>query len=108
MARFHDLKVSTKLMALLVVLLTASLSVGAAALVGLGSVGAGAASIYSEGVVPLQQLSEARDANGSMRQRVLLHLVATEDDKPRRAQQIEEFDSQFDSSVEELRAALLG
>ncbi|MCU1693819.1 MAG: Methyl-accepting chemotaxis protein [Frankiales bacterium] len=95
----RDRKVGSKLMILVAVLLTAAVAVGAAGLVGLGSVHSKGQSIYSDGAVPLQQLSDARDANGSMRQRVLLHLVATPADKPLREQQIAQFDAAFDRDV---------
>ncbi len=98
----RDRKVNSKLMVLVGVLLTAAVSVGAAGLAGLSSVHGKAESIYSAGAVPLQQLSDARDANGSMRQRVLLHLVATPADKAVREQQITQFDAAFDDDVAKL------
>ncbi len=100
---FQDRTVGSKLMILLGVLLVASVSVGAAGLVELRGMSEKARSIYTDGAVPLQHLSEARDANGSMRQRVLLHLVATPAGKVERQRQITEFDALFDEQV-----ALLG
>ena len=101
---FQDRKVSTKLMLLLAVLLSVAASVGIAGLTQLASVNGKAESIYATGAKPLQQLSEARDANGSMRQRVLLHLVATSADKPAREQQIKEFDAVVDRELATLRS----
>ncbi len=95
-------KVRTKLMLLLGVLLVAGVSVGAAGLLGVSTVGSKASSIYSAGAVPLEHLSEARDANGSMRQRVLLHLVATPADKAARERQITDFDEVFDVNAARL------
>ncbi|MCW2777997.1 MAG: Methyl-accepting chemotaxis protein, partial [Frankiales bacterium] len=103
-AWFRDRKVNTKLLALLAVLLTAAISVGVAGLVELSGVTGRAHSIYSRGAVPLQHLSDARDANGSMRQRVLLHLVATPAGKAVRAQQIAGFDATVDKDLQLLRA----
>ena len=102
-AWLRDRRVSTKLTLLLSVLLTIAVSVGVAGLVELNAVTDKASSIATRGAVPLQHLSDARDANGSMRQRVLLHLVATPEGKREREQQITELDARFDARVADLR-----
>ncbi|MGN6599483.1 MAG: HAMP domain-containing methyl-accepting chemotaxis protein, partial [Actinomycetes bacterium] len=100
---FRDRRVNTKLMLLLAVLLLAAGSVGVAGLVELSSVSASATTIYEKGALPLQQLSDARDASGSMRQRVLLHLLSLPQDKPAREAQMRQFDAIVDSNVAKLR-----
>ena len=100
---FRDRRVTAKLMILLAVLLTAAVSVGVAGVTELEQVSGKAHTVYAEGAVPLAHLSEARDANGSMRQRVLLHLVGSAADKPVREQQIRDFDVAFDTSTAQLR-----
>jgi methyl-accepting chemotaxis protein len=102
---FANRKVNSKLLLLLTALLVVAGSVGAAGLVELRSVSGKAQSIYTDGAVPLQALAEARDASGSMRQRVLLHLVATPQDKPVRERQIAELDAVFDDRLQVLRDA---
>src|SRR3712207_1897605 len=70
-----DRRVNTKLMLLMTALLLVAGSVGGLAIVQLGSVNSAAQSIYTDGAVPLNDLATARQANSSMRQRVLLHLA---------------------------------
>ena len=96
-------KVTTKLLVLTGTLLLGALTIGIAGLTELSKVNGQARSIYADGAVPLQHLAEARDANGSMRQRVLLHLVATPEGKVQREAQIKEFDATVDKEIAELR-----
>jgi methyl-accepting chemotaxis protein len=100
---FADRKVNTKLLILLTALLLVAGSVGGLAVVQLGSVAAAAESIYTDGAVPLNELAAARQANSSMRQRVLLHLAGPVADKPAREQQIADFDTEFDTRIATLR-----
>ena len=99
---FADRRVNTKLLVLLGVLLAVAGAVGGAAVVQLNAVAAAAESSYAEGAVPLKDLSEARVANGGMRQRVLLHLAGPVADKPAREQQIAELDEKFDAEIASL------
>ncbi|HYO35073.1 MAG TPA: MCP four helix bundle domain-containing protein, partial [Geodermatophilus sp.] len=101
---FADRRVNTKLMSLLAALLLVAGGVGGLAIHQLGAVNAAADSIYREGAIPLKDLAEAREAMGSMRQRVLLHLAGPVTDKPRREQEIARFDDAFDGEIEALRA----
>ncbi len=102
---FDNRRVNTKLMILLAVLLTASAAVAAAATIEMSALSSSAHSIYAEGAVPLEHLAQARDANGSMRQRVLLHLIAPAAGKPAREAQIVSYDRTFDAQVTALRAS---
>ncbi|WP_448615008.1 methyl-accepting chemotaxis protein [Modestobacter sp. URMC 112] len=98
-----DRRINTKLLLLLGVLLLVAGSVGGLAIVQLGRVATAAESIYADGAVPLNDLASARQANSSMRQRVLLHLAGPVADKPRREQEIADLDAVFDASVVSLR-----
>jgi methyl-accepting chemotaxis protein len=101
---FANLRVGPKLVALVAALLAVAGGVGGLALVQLSSVRAAADSIYTDGALPLNDLALARQANGSMRQRVLLHLAGPVADKPRRESEIADFDAQVDELLESLRA----
>jgi methyl-accepting chemotaxis protein len=96
---FADRRVNTKLLILLSALLLVAGAVGAAAAVQLGTVADAADSLYEDGAVPLETLAAARQANGDMRQRVLLHLAGPVADKPAREAQIAELDAQVDQRL---------
>ena len=96
-------RVGTKLLLLLAALVLASAVTGMVAVNALGTVDAKAASIYQDGALPLRQLAEARDDNGSMRQRVLLHILSLPGAKAQREDQIRSYDADFDSRVGQLR-----
>ncbi len=96
---FADRRVNTKLLILLTTLLLVAGAVGVAAVTQLNAVAAAADTLYEEGAVPLDELSTARQANGNMRQRVLLHLAGPAADKPAREEQIAELDAQVDENL---------
>ena len=100
---FANRRVNTKLLFLMGALLLVASAVGGLAIVQLGSVSSAADRIYSDGAVPLNELAKAREANSSMRQRVLLHLAGPATDKPRREQEIADFDAVVDTQLETLR-----
>jgi methyl-accepting chemotaxis protein len=96
---FADRRVNTKLLTLLAALLLVAGAVGVSAAVQLGSVAEAADSLYEDGAVPLETLAGARQANGDMRQRVLLHLAGPAADKAAREQQIAELDATVDARL---------
>ncbi len=101
---FADRLVNTKLMTMLAALLLVAGAVGTAAVVQLGAVADAADALYEDGAVPLDELSTARQANGNMRQRVLLHLAGPVQDKPARERQIAELDAEVDAMAEDVAA----
>ena len=96
---FADRRVNTKLLIMLSALLLVAGAVGVAAAVQLGTVADAADSLYEDGAVPLETLAEARQANGDMRQRVLLHLAGPASDKAARERQIAELDATVDERL---------
>jgi methyl-accepting chemotaxis protein len=96
---FADRRINTKLLVLLSALLLVAGAVGITAAVQLGTVSDAADSLYEDGAVPLEELAEARQANGDMRQRVLLHLAGPVQDKAAREQQIAELDAAVDEHL---------
>jgi methyl-accepting chemotaxis protein len=96
---FADRRVNTKLLVMLSALLLVAGAVGVAAAVQLGTVADAADSLYEDGAVPLETLAEARQANGDMRQRVLLHLAGPVAHKPAREEQIAELDATVDERL---------
>jgi methyl-accepting chemotaxis protein len=103
---FADRSVNAKLLTLMTALLLVAGGVGGLALVQLRTVENGAEHIYSEGAVPLNDLATTRQATGSMRQQVLLHLAGPVSDKPRREQEIAGFDAEFDAVTATLRGEI--
>ena len=96
---FADRTINTKLLSLTAALLLVAGAVGVTAITQLAEVSAAADTLYEDGAAPLDDLSTARQANASMRQRVLLHLAGPVAVKPAREQQITELDATVDEKL---------
>ncbi|SDQ11678.1 methyl-accepting chemotaxis protein [Quadrisphaera sp. DSM 44207] len=96
---FRDLRTAQKLLAGFLLMCVVVVGVGLLGLSKVASTEAAARDIYARGAVPLKDLTEARVANGGMRQRVLLHLAGPVADKPAREEQIVELDAKFDEEI---------
>jgi len=61
------------------------------------------AQLYVRDAASLENVGDARATINRMRQRVLLHVLAAPADKPRRLQQMQELDAQYDAAITDLR-----
>lgn len=96
---FADRRVGTKLLVMLAVSVLSAGAIGWSGLSAVSRLHEVSRAMDVAGAQPLEHMSEARDAMGSMRQRVLLHLAGPVADKPRREKEIVELDRRFDSEV---------